>query len=64
MSEQHILPLLLKSLRLGSLVSQWEPMADKAREQSWSVERYLAELVDLNKMHHHYQLGCLGILWR
>lgn len=47
MSEQHILPLLLKSLRLGSLVSQWEPMADKAREQSWSVERYLAELCRL-----------------
>ena len=47
MSEQHILPLLLKSLRLSSLVSQWEPMADKAREQSWSVERYLAELCRL-----------------
>ena len=47
MSEQHVLPLLLKSLRLGSLVSQWEPMAEKAREQSWSAERYLAELCRL-----------------
>ena len=45
MSEQHVLPLLLKSLRLGSLVSQWEPMAEKAREQSWSAERYLADYV-------------------
>jgi len=47
MSEHHVLPLLLKSLRLGCFTSHWEPMADKARAQSWSVERYLAELCRL-----------------
>ncbi|WP_346330449.1 IS21-like element helper ATPase IstB (plasmid) [Vibrio parahaemolyticus] len=47
MSEQHLLPLLLKSLRLSNLITQWEPMAEKARAQSWSMERYLAELCRL-----------------
>ena len=47
MSDVHVLPLLLKSLRLGSLISQWEPMAEKARDQNWPVERYLSELCRL-----------------
>ena len=47
MSEQHLLPLLLKSLRLSNLITQWEPMAEKARAQSWSMERYLAKLCRL-----------------
>ena len=47
MSVEQVLPLLLKSLRLGSLICQWESMAEKAREQNWSVERYLAELCRL-----------------
>lgn len=51
MSEQYRLPILLKSLRLSSLVTQWEPMAEKARTQNWSVERYLAELCRLELDH-------------
>jgi len=41
------LPLLLKELRLASLLPHWEPLAEKAREQHWPVERYLAELCQL-----------------
>tara|TARA_B100001059_G_scaffold227961_1_gene258431 strand:+ start:4590 stop:4994 length:405 start_codon:yes stop_codon:yes gene_type:complete len=28
-------------------MTQWEPMAEKARTQSWTMERYLAELCRL-----------------
>ena len=41
------LPLILKELRLSSLATHWEPLAQKAREQHWPAERYLAELCQL-----------------
>ena len=41
------LPLILKELRLSSLALHWETLAEKAREQHWSPERYLAELCQL-----------------
>lgn len=41
------LPLLLKELRLTSLLAHWGPLAEKAREQHWAVERYLSELCQL-----------------
>ena len=38
------LPLMLKQLRLTTIASEHVRLADKAVEQTWSHQRYLAEL--------------------
>ena len=38
------LPLILKQLRLTTIANEYARLADKAIEQTWSHQRYLAEL--------------------
>lgn len=38
------LPLMLKQLRLATVGTLWESVADKATKEQWSPQQYLAEL--------------------
>src|SRR5690606_27964597 len=40
------LPILLKELRLSSMARVWETFIEKAREQGWSHEKFLAALCE------------------
>ncbi len=44
MIESAKLPLLLKELRLSSMLKSWETYANEAREKSYSYEKFLADL--------------------
>jgi len=44
MIESAKLPLLLKELRLSSMLKSWETSANEAREKSYSYEKFLADL--------------------
>lgn len=47
MRTETLLPMILKQLRLSSLISHWQPLAEKARAEGWPVEQYLMELCQL-----------------
>ncbi|KKO48027.1 ATPase AAA [Arsukibacterium sp. MJ3] len=38
------LPLMLKQLRLGTMVQQWNALGKKAIKEQWSPQQYLSEL--------------------
>jgi len=38
------LPLMLKQLRLSEVRKHWEPLAEKAIDEHWTPQQYLAEL--------------------
>lgn len=46
MRDSAQLPILLKELRLSSLVRLWESFAEKARAEGWSHEKFLAVLCE------------------
>jgi len=46
MSDAKSLPVMLKSLRLPSIQSHYERIAQQAQSEDWSYERYLKELIE------------------
>ena len=46
MVDTSILPLLLKQLRLPSMLAQWESLMQEAIEEQWSYAEYLSHLCD------------------
>ena len=45
--ESAILPLLLKQLRLNTMATHWEEIADQAESNHWPYAKFLAKLADL-----------------
>ena len=45
--EKALLPLLLKSLRLPTMMSMWEEFAREAEIKGWAAPQYLAKLCEL-----------------
>lgn len=66
MSNIASLPILLKELKLASIARHWEPVAQKAIDEQWLPQQYLAELCEqeageryqkrLNRYLHEAQL--------
>jgi len=46
MSSPLSLPILLKELRLGAFIKQWESMAQKAIDEQWLPQQYLVNLCE------------------
>lgn len=44
MLDTATLPFLLKNLRLGSMTTQWQELADQAERHHWTYPQYLAAL--------------------
>lgn len=53
MSKTQSLPILLKELRLGAIAGQWQAMAHKADQESWSYPEFLAQLCDYEASHRY-----------
>jgi DNA replication protein DnaC len=47
MANVAALPVLLKELKLASMSKHWEPMAQKALDEQWLPQSYLAALCEL-----------------
>ena len=47
------LPLLLKELRLTTMVKEWQSISQKAIEQAWEPELFLAHLCELEISYRH-----------
>ena len=50
------LPVLLKELKLGSFAQHWEALAQKALDEQWLPQQYLAELCE-QETAERYQGG-------
>jgi len=55
MANIQSLPILLKELRLSTMLKQWQPLSQKAVEQEWEPALFLAHLceVEANKRHNN-----------
>jgi len=46
-TQDHSLPVLLRSLRLPGFLTHHQKIANEARDQGWTFEQYLRQLVDI-----------------
>lgn len=49
------LPVLLKELKLASFSKHWEPIAQKALDEQWLPQTYLAELCEQEAAERHHK---------
>ena len=47
------LPVLLKELKLASFTRHWEDLAQKALDEQWQPQHYLAELCEQEIAERH-----------
>lgn len=53
MANIQSLPILLKELRLTAMASQWQSVAHKAEQESWSPQEFLAQLCDIEASYRY-----------
>ena len=44
-----LLPIMLKKLRLATIRTHWQEVAEKAIREHWAPDHYLSELCPLNQ---------------
>jgi DNA replication protein DnaC len=55
MANMASLPVLLKELKLGSFAQHWEALAQKALDEQWLPQQYLAELCEQETAERYHK---------
>jgi DNA replication protein DnaC len=61
MANLQSLPILLKELRLNTMLKAWPELSEKAIQAQWEPELFLAELCEL-EIHHRHEVRLKRLL--